>query len=456
MNILKRNTKEKVLVSKTIKKSFSCFKCSPIIVSVVITSLLAGCGAGNSSGMTNNPTTNNYPVKLSIIPSPAKVASVVWKDTTNKKVAGLSEYERSQVKKVLELTNKYRAEVGKPPLKWDENLAAYAQVRSQEIIENFDHIRPDGTSSFSEIDFSRGGTVGENIAVAQGNAEEVSLGWKNSPGHYENIINGNFDRIGIGLVQTPSHWGYHWTQTFAGGNAQGAYEFDNSKIAKQPDVIKILGEKITLSADNKVVLNGGENITSNASLAYSKGPLRHLIYGKSLKYSDGDFDIIVQDPSLGGFAYQTFAEVIDSAKSTYYPVQYVNIGYLTPTDKITSMNAIYRGVSLGSVAQKTHFYSDVVAKVNDKNMQITFSNAKISCGNDVCGFAPSPEQRGINFTENMYWDSSNAQFVQKNSETGDYVQAKFYGPNAEEIGGQFERNIKTLGIYQGAFGAKKE
>ncbi|MDP8046246.1 CAP domain-containing protein [Pasteurella atlantica] len=388
------------------------------------------------------------------------VASNIWHSSQTKKVASLSAYDKAQVLKVLKKTNEYRQAVGKPPLEWDEKLAAYAQMRSQEIAEKYNppHKRPDGKDWSSEIIMTYG-AIGENIAAGQGNAEEVSLGWKNSPGHYRNMISGNFSRIGIGLVRVPNAsdpqgYTYYWTQTFGGGNAKSPYTFDENRKPKEPDVINILGNNIVLLEENKLDIQGGEEVASNASIAYKRGQLRHPAYSKSLKFSYDGFDAIVQDPKATGFEYQTFGEIVDGNQ---FPVQYINIGKATTPDDISIVRATYKGVALGSVKQHKHYYSDVTADIADKNMHIVFSNTRFNDqGDDVAFFSPNtPQGRGLNFSENMQWDSQKHRFVKEDTQ-GNHIHAHFYGPNGEEIGGQFDRDVTDLGRYRGAFGAKKQ
>ncbi len=379
----------------------------------------------------------------------------------------MSAYDKSEVLTVLKKTNEYRKAVGKKPLKWDENLAAYAQMRSQELVEAYGHTRPDGSNANSGVIWTYGAT-GENIAAGQDNAEVVSLAWKNSPGHYANMIDDNYERIGIGLARVPDaldnplnknqqKYHYYWTQTFVGGNATSPYSFDHSQSPKEPDVISILGQRIVLTPKYELSFIGGNPITTNASQAYSEGELSHPIYKKSLKFSGDGFDAIVQDPKTGGFIYQTIGEIVDTSQD-YYPVQYVNIGQPTTPNDITTIKATYRGVALGNINQDTHYYSDVMAKVTGKEMDIEFSNTRFNYNNDGLYIFSSnlPEGEGPNFKETMQWDNKTHQFVKNNSENGNHIQARFYGPNGEEIGGQFERVIKYLGQYQGAFGAKKQ
>lgn len=79
----------------------------------------------------------------------------------------------------------------------------------------FDHTRPDG-SSFSSIFKDMGisyYTAGENIAMGYPSPEAVVAGWMNSPGHRANILNANFNAIGVGYAP-----GNAWVQLFIGSS----------------------------------------------------------------------------------------------------------------------------------------------------------------------------------------------------------------------------------------------
>lgn len=123
-----------------------------------------------------------------------------------------------ELNEVLNYVNKYRSEVGVEPLTLDYNLTVAAEIRSLEMAwsTNFSHTRPNGTMCFSVLDelgilyF----TVGENVAYGYTNAASVSEGWKNSPGHYSNMISADFTKIGIGVAVVNGT--YYWTQIFSG------------------------------------------------------------------------------------------------------------------------------------------------------------------------------------------------------------------------------------------------
>jgi hypothetical protein len=55
--------------------------------------------------------------------------------------------------------------------------------------------------------------VGENVAAGQRTVDHVITSWMNSPGHRQNILNGNYKHIGVGLTQG-SNGVYYWCVVF--------------------------------------------------------------------------------------------------------------------------------------------------------------------------------------------------------------------------------------------------
>jgi len=117
---------------------------------------------------------------------------------------------------VVELTNVERTKQGLAPLEIDKELSVVAKDKSKDMLNQqyFSHDSPTYGSPFDMMQ-AYGityRTAGENIAKGQRSAEEVVNAWMNSPGHRENILNGNFTHIGVGYVEQ----GNYWTQQFIG------------------------------------------------------------------------------------------------------------------------------------------------------------------------------------------------------------------------------------------------
>ena len=115
---------------------------------------------------------------------------------------------------IVALCNEYRAAEGLEPLTEDPELDALAQIRSDEIVIYFEHIRPDGSDCFTVMKDYKCTLCGENIAAGQGNPKDVVDAWMNSPGHRDNIMNKDFKKIGIGYSQG-GEYGSYWAQLFA-------------------------------------------------------------------------------------------------------------------------------------------------------------------------------------------------------------------------------------------------
>lgn len=121
---------------------------------------------------------------------------------------------------VLQLVNAERSKAGLQPLKMSEELRSIANLKSKDMSENgyFSHNSPTYGSPFQMLqDFGvHYSAAGENIAAGQKTPQEVMNSWLNSSGHRANIMNKNFDTIGIGYVEGGSY-GTYWTQLFTGG-----------------------------------------------------------------------------------------------------------------------------------------------------------------------------------------------------------------------------------------------
>jgi uncharacterized protein YkwD len=83
----------------------------------------------------------------------------------------------------------------------------------------FDHNSPDGSTPGQRITQTgyQWRTWGENIAYGYTTAEQVMQGWINSPGHRANILNKNFNEIGVGYFVAKSsgkNGTAYWVQDF--------------------------------------------------------------------------------------------------------------------------------------------------------------------------------------------------------------------------------------------------
>lgn len=120
---------------------------------------------------------------------------------------------------VLRLVNIERANYGLKPLKAIYLLDQASLVRAKEITSLQAHQRPDGRSVSSVLsDYGLSFKyMGENLACGSQTAQEVVDDWMNSPDHRANILNANYEYMGLGhvYVSGDSNCYYdYWIQLF--------------------------------------------------------------------------------------------------------------------------------------------------------------------------------------------------------------------------------------------------
>ena len=106
---------------------------------------------------------------------------------------------------ILRAVNEERASAGFPGLTVTQELSAAAEKRANEISSHFSHIRPGGGDYSTAISEAGGsyGYVGENLFRGTDNIAALEAAWDNSSFHMENILDGHFLHIGIGVAETP-------------------------------------------------------------------------------------------------------------------------------------------------------------------------------------------------------------------------------------------------------------
>lgn len=123
---------------------------------------------------------------------------------------------KTMEEQVVDLVNKYRAENGLKALKINPEVSKVAQAKSEDMRDKnyFDHTSPTYGSPFNMLkNFGISyKTAGENIAKGQKTAEAVVNAWMNSEGHRKNILNPNYEEIGVGYATGKGST--YWTQLF--------------------------------------------------------------------------------------------------------------------------------------------------------------------------------------------------------------------------------------------------
>ncbi len=128
--------------------------------------------------------------------------------------AGMTEQEKLMV----ELVNAERAKAGLEPLSVDMRLTELARKKSQDMIDKgyFSHTSPTYGSPFDMMKAAgiQYRTAGENLAGAA-TVKSAHNALMQSDGHRKNILNPNYDHIGVGIIDG-GPYGLMVTQMFTG------------------------------------------------------------------------------------------------------------------------------------------------------------------------------------------------------------------------------------------------
>ena len=122
----------------------------------------------------------------------------------------------------VELLNAYRGELGLAPVTLNAELSAAAEYHSADMATNnyFSHYLFDGTDAGTNIqNFGYTGfPYAENIAAGMETAQEVMIGWQNSPEHNATMTDPQYTEVGVGRAfNEASHYGWYWTATYGAG-----------------------------------------------------------------------------------------------------------------------------------------------------------------------------------------------------------------------------------------------
>ncbi len=223
------------------------------------------------------------------------------------KIKGVDNY--TYANSVLQQMNVLRASLGLEALVMEEELLAVAMQRAAEIAIYYSHTRPDDLSCFS---FSvAGNTFGENIAIGYTSPEGVMNGWTNSSGHYANMINANFNAVGVGCFEA-SDGTLCWVQYFSGGSTP--QNVQKSGTVKSTHTINAKNKNLDLSIESSCydpsVAKKGDEISfdvvnRNAGFSYQTQTVSSGFNFKSL-----DTDIIdVNSSGVGEVVGEGTAEI---------------------------------------------------------------------------------------------------------------------------------------------------
>ncbi len=216
----------------------------------------------------------------------------------------------------VELLNAYRGELGLAPVTLNAELGAAAEYHSADMAMNnyFDHYLFDGTDAGTNIqNFGYTGfPYAENIAAGMETAQEVLIGWQNSPEHNATMTSPRYTEIGIGrYYNEASHYGWYWTATYGAGEGPqtAPVEVTDPVLATEaiaPETITTADEApAVITNDGGAVELQQPAINANGEQVYSTGanPVADGT-GDTLEYGDINTGsvmgetIVYEEPSL--------------------------------------------------------------------------------------------------------------------------------------------------------------
>jgi uncharacterized protein YkwD len=107
---------------------------------------------------------------------------------------------------IFDLLNRARLDAGADPLAWSDALAAVAAGHAREMyLEGYFSHRSPATGTVGDRLAAAGAVyslAGENLALAA-TPNQVHEGLMGSPGHRENILRPEFNRVGVAVVEGP-------------------------------------------------------------------------------------------------------------------------------------------------------------------------------------------------------------------------------------------------------------
>ncbi len=114
------------------------------------------------------------------------------------------DFLKTESVEIVTLTNTLRQSLGLQTLKNNEVLQAAAFAKAEDMVVNqyFAHVSPDkkGLRHWLSAQGYNYQVAGENLAIGYSAPSEVLAAWKNSPTHYANLIDPDYNEIGVAMI----------------------------------------------------------------------------------------------------------------------------------------------------------------------------------------------------------------------------------------------------------------
>lgn len=111
---------------------------------------------------------------------------------------------KAESKEIVSLTNNVRQSLGLEILRENEVLQSAALAKAEDMVVNqyFAHVSPEnkGLRYWLSLKGYSYQVAGENLAIGYASPVEVVAAWKLSPTHYSNLVDPDFNEIGVAMI----------------------------------------------------------------------------------------------------------------------------------------------------------------------------------------------------------------------------------------------------------------
>lgn len=183
---------------------------------------------------------------------------------------------------IISDTNYVRAKYNLHPLKENAELTAAAYLKAYDMFEHqyWDHVSPEGKTPWyfirnTNYDFR---FAGENLAKDFASSDDVLSAWMESPEHRANILNPNYEDIGVAIVKGE----LNGKETVLIVAIYGAEYHDQSKTTEEIDTSKKIVIRYPLNAETIT----DSRATVLGSVCCFKKIKKLLVYDNGLKIGE--------------------------------------------------------------------------------------------------------------------------------------------------------------------------
>ena len=142
-----------------------------------------------------------------------------YKAVTNELTMEANELTKNNIaiaNNILNMVNELREKLNIRKLVLDDDLTLSANIRAIELAysNKLEHTRPNNLKWFSVRDDLKikYGYAGENIGWYYKLDKDVMEAWTKSQGHYQNMVNLNYRKLGVGYIKLNNET--YWVQIF--------------------------------------------------------------------------------------------------------------------------------------------------------------------------------------------------------------------------------------------------